>query len=260
MYAFQPSLFLSRSLSLPHLLSLSHTHLLSLLPLRPCFFLLELWYWTRLHVYAWKTFDTSSRITHLCGCSLSYLSLLNVTSCHYRHPARAREQHKVLVERGPFGPGKPFQGQPVGRFLVHTTFISPAVPASPAYCCVIGTKFIVKEAGPRYNYCATIVGHDGLKTLTEIMESRGPYLTANRPFKVEFDNQGADDEIHSGVSKFKLQIGNHILMQPLNSYFVGRTLTVVDSTGKWVEVKVTQHLNFSRYTLRRLIVSPGNWC
>jgi hypothetical protein len=57
------------------------------------------------------------------------------------------------------------------------------------------------------------------------------------------------------VSKFKLQIGNHILMQPLNTYTVGQALTVVDASGKWVEVKIKEHVKFSRYICRRLLVS-----
>ena len=87
-------------------------------------------------------------------------------------PCKSMEQNKVLVREGPFGSGNQFAGKKIGKFLAPPHFISPATSPKPAYVCKIGTKIVVKERGPLYGYCATILGHSGMRTLTEIRDSK----------------------------------------------------------------------------------------
>lgn len=87
-------------------------------------------------------------------------------------PGRSIEQNELLVRDGPFGSGKPFAGKKSGRFHAPPHFISPATAPTPAYVCKLGTKIVVKERGPLYGYCATIVGHSGMRTLVEIRDSK----------------------------------------------------------------------------------------
>jgi hypothetical protein len=77
---------------------------------------------------------------------------------------------------------------PIQRLVVHNTN-RLLIPLNSYLHLDDGTSLTNR---PHYNFCATIVGHTGLKTMTEIMESKGPYLTANRPFGIEFDNQGTN--------------------------------------------------------------------
>ena len=87
-------------------------------------------------------------------------------------PGKSVEQNRVLMYDGPFGSGKPFAGRKTGKFLSPPHFISPATSPKPAYVCKIGTKIVVKERGLLYGYCATIVGHSGMRTLAEIRDSK----------------------------------------------------------------------------------------
>ena len=90
-------------------------------------------------------------------------------------------------------------------------------------------------------------------------EGKGPFLGANRPFVIEFDNVVADgsDQIST---QFTPKIGNHAATDSWDKYKNDDLLIIIDNALHWVEVTVQHKVRFSRYMLCQKIPldSDGN--
>jgi hypothetical protein len=84
------------------------------------------------------------------------------------HPQTARELAERLAgTHGPFGPGKPLDGQRTGILLIPISAVRPAVSPRKTFCMKVGTKVQVVEPGPLLGYCGTVVGHEALTRMDQ---------------------------------------------------------------------------------------------